>query len=500
MREKLKILFRDGWLYLPIFVMSIYFLYRLVDQSQLLFYFPRDYVNDISSYMAQLFFLRECGFLNFCQYWYNGFISFSFTPPGWFLFALPFYYLFGDVKIATYFTMVLSFVLAFLVIYFGGKRFRLSKLQRVAFFSFMFMNALSIGSFIRLGRVHELFTWVWFLLFSFLILYYRERKLDWKSLFIIPSYSLILLSYLSIAVISSLLFLGLFIIKPKKEKILVAFYFLASSLLTSFWFVPFIKSVFVSSAIPALTQNLWLWQFRSDLILTNLAAFLFPLAFLILFYYYWSSNNKPRNEIYFFAPVVILGILYLFRLTPFIPVFRNIFPDPYLPFFLFFSLFFFFKIDYSKIDIKVVKILPFALVFLALISITINILHTPSFVVKNDKANLELEGLFSKFNGSFLMFGDYPRTIYAKAIYSYVPIYYGLSTPYGWYPELKEPSYFDTFKNLKKSDLSDCGSFIHDIKFLNTTHVIGYRETCGKFSKCNLNFLENSGNFCLYKV
>ena len=107
---------KSYWLYLPILVMLFYFIYRLINQSQLLFYFPLDYFNDVSSYMAQLHFLKVCGFLNFCPYWYNGFISFVSTPPAWFFFALPFYNLFGDVKAATYFTMLLSFVFAFIII------------------------------------------------------------------------------------------------------------------------------------------------------------------------------------------------------------------------------------------------------------------------------------------------------------------------------------------------------------------------------------------------
>ena len=77
----------DRWLYIPIILLAINFVYRLADQSQLLFYFPLDYTNDISSYMAQLFFLDKCGFHAFCPYWFNGFTTFQFTSPAWFFFT-----------------------------------------------------------------------------------------------------------------------------------------------------------------------------------------------------------------------------------------------------------------------------------------------------------------------------------------------------------------------------------------------------------------------------
>ncbi len=489
--------FKDRWLYLPVIILLLYFLYRLIDQSKLLFYFPLDYTNDISSYMAQLFFLKGCGFLEFCPYWYNGFTAFQFTPPGWFFFALPFYYLFGDVKIAAYFTMVLSFILIFLIIYFAGKYFNLSKIKRIAFFTFLFATSFSIGSFVRLGRVHELFAWVWFLLFAFFVLYYKDRKLNAYSLLIIPFYSLTLLSYLSTCVLASLLFLGLFIIKPNKEKLILALYFISSLLLISFWLFPFVKGVFTASSIPTLTQNTWLWQFGAEHIFTNIAIFLLPLMLFFLFYLYWRNNKKSRKELYFFTPILILALAYFLRLTPFIPIFKNIFPDPYLPFFLFFTLFFFFKIDYSRINKNIIKFMPVLLIIFALVSIAVNVFHTPKFIVPDDKANIELKPLLDKFEGSFMIFGELPRTIYIKALYSYAPIYHNLSTPYGWYPEVKEPSYLEIFDKI---NYKDCSSFVRDIKYLNTTHVIGYKDACKNFDKCSLTFLESNGDFCLYLV
>lgn len=496
----MKIKLKDKWFYLPIVILLVHFIYRLIDQSQLLFYFPLDYFNDVSSYMAQLHFLRECGFLGYCSYWYNGFIAFQATPPAWFFFALPFYYLFGDVKVATYFTIILSFFLAFLVIYVAGKKFEISKVQSIAFFSFMFMTSLSVGSFIRLGRVHELFAWIWFLVFAFLVLYYRNRNFDKHSLWIMPTFSLILLSYQSVGVMASLLFLCLFIVKPNQERVYVVVYFFGSLLLSSFWLVPFLKASFVGLSIAEQSQNAWLWQFTREQIVTNLAAFLLPVLLSIFFYFYWKSNKKSRNELYFFLPLLILSALYFFRLTPFIPIFSNIFPDPYLTFFLFFTLFFFFNIDYKIFSMKLFRFVPFILLLAVILSVFINISHTPEFIVPDRQEHKDLLYLFDDFEGSFLLFGDYPTTIYPKAVYSYASIYYDLKTPFGWYPHMKEKAYFESFSRLDNYNKMNCESFDNELKYFNTTHVIGYSPACEKFYDCGFKYINKSGGFCLYSI
>src|SRR3989338_7960326 len=140
-----------------ILLLLINLVYRFIDQSQMIKYFPLDYANDGSSYMAQLFFMDVCGFHNFCPYWYNGFESFLFTPPGWFFFGLIIYKLVGSITLATYLSLVISFVSAFLIIYFLYGKLGLTKLQRVLMFFLLFGSAQAVGSFIRLVRVHELF-------------------------------------------------------------------------------------------------------------------------------------------------------------------------------------------------------------------------------------------------------------------------------------------------------------------------------------------------------
>jgi hypothetical protein len=485
--------FNDAWLYLPIIILLLNFIYRLIDQSQMIFYFPFDYYNDISSYMAQLHFLKVCGFLETCNYWYNGFTTFNVIAPGWFFFTLPLYYLIGDVKITTYVSMLLSFLIAFFIIYLAGKHFNFSRTRRIAFFVFLFTNALAIGRFVRLGRVHELFGWVCFLALGFLILYYKDKKFDKYSLLIIPSYFFTIISYHSIGIFASFLFLGLFLIKSKKEKLLVGLYCLAGLLLSSFWLIPFIQSAF-NLSIALYYENKWLWMFNMANFWNNIIFFMIPLFYFILLYFYLKFNANRKKDFYFFLPISVICLLYFLRLTPFIPVFRNISPDPYLFLFLFFSLYFLFKIDYSKI--KFIKYLPYLFVIAALLSIAFSIFSTPHFIV-DKQLNANLDYIFSSFNGSFLIFREDMSTFYSKPVYSYAPIYYNLSTPSGWHQGLKENEYLE---KLELVSPDNCTNFKSDLEYFNTSYVVGVGSVCKKFKECNLDFIIERNEFCLYSV
>src|SRR3990167_241548 len=108
--------FNDKWLYLPILILGTYLIIRLIDQSNIIYIFPLDKYNDMSSYMAQLHFLKVCGFHNFCPYWYNGFITFITTPPGWYSFTLPLYYLFNNVQLASYISLILMYIISLFTI------------------------------------------------------------------------------------------------------------------------------------------------------------------------------------------------------------------------------------------------------------------------------------------------------------------------------------------------------------------------------------------------
>ena len=481
------------WLYFPVILLFLNFFYRLFyDQAKMLKYFPVDYNTDGASYMAQLFFMKACGFHQTCYYWYNGFTNFLHSPPGWYLFTLPIFNIFKVVNVATYISMVLIFIISFFIIYFLYDKIGLTKIERIALFIFFFGNAIAVGNFIKLIRVHELFAWMNFLVFFFIIYYFKDKKFDWRYWFVIPFYAFTLLAYQSVGVISSLLFLSLFLIKPPTEKIYVVLSAFSSLLLSAFWWLPFVLRL-NEGGILSMKQAAWVWTFNDLHFYTNIFIFIIPLLLCLIFYFYYKSH---RNNIFFYFPILLLAILFFFRLHPFIPVFGNIFPDPYLVFFIFFIVFLFFKLDYSKFNFF--KFIPYFLMFLVLLSIGFNIFRTP-FFVEPTYLNYDLEIALSNLNGSFLMFGDFGPKISLKNVYSYAPIKYNLSTPYGWYPEVKPQSYFYGLQDLDfYFNDNNCTGFLSMLKVYNITNIISLNENCNFFKLCNFKKVIKENSICSF--
>src|SRR3989344_7659905 len=197
-------------LYIPILTLGVNFIIRIINQSKIIYAFPLDKVNDWSSYIAQLFFLKVCGFYSYCPYWYNGFITFKLVPPGWYFFSYPIHLITKDYLMAAFTSLILIFLLGFLIVYKFGKKFIINREKRILFFLLLFTNASAIGNYIRLGRLPEFFAFMLFVMFSFIIIYYKNREFDRNILLIIPVYSLLLLSHQTYAVLSSILWLSLF--------------------------------------------------------------------------------------------------------------------------------------------------------------------------------------------------------------------------------------------------------------------------------------------------
>ena len=213
--EKTKI--SDKWFYFPIFILGIYLIIRLINQAQMIWTFPLDFTNDHTSYMAFLFFFAKYGYYKLIPYWYNGFILFKYTPPGWYFFTLPIYWITKNVQIAFYISRLLIYILAFITIWFLGKTQKLSKLKRIAFFLFFFANAIAIGNFIRLGRVPEMFAWLFVIILVGIILWYKDNKINKNFVWFIPFYSILLISHQAPAVLFHILLLSLFLIKENEN-------------------------------------------------------------------------------------------------------------------------------------------------------------------------------------------------------------------------------------------------------------------------------------------
>ena len=159
---------KNKFFYPLIIILGIYFIYRLINEAQIIWYFPLDSGRDITAYIAMLYFLSKTGFHQIVSQWYNGFILFQTYPPAWYYFTLPFYYIFKSVTFATYFSVILIYTLGFILVNYLGKIEKFSVVKRIAFFLLLFANPLSISYLLRLGRPPELFAWI-----IFLFLFYR---------------------------------------------------------------------------------------------------------------------------------------------------------------------------------------------------------------------------------------------------------------------------------------------------------------------------------------
>ncbi len=485
-------------LYLSVFLLLINFIYRLLNQSKMLKYFPVDYNIDGASYMAQLYFLKNCGFHKICYYWYNGFINFLHSPPGWYLFTLPIFETFKSVNVATYLSMLLIFLLLFIIIYFLFGSIGLSRFKRIALFIFFFGNAIAVGNFIKLIRVHELFAWMNFFLFFFLIYYFKDRKIDWRYWLVVPFYAIILLSYQSVGVITSLLFLSIFLVKNGKEKLIVCISALLSLLVSAFWWLPAILKI-NEGGLNTLHQATWVWRFDTLNFYTNIFVTIIPLIFFIVFYYYIKNLKSKSKELLFYSPILFLALIFFLRLHPFIPIFNNIFPDPYLIFFIFFIIFCFLKIDISLIRFS--NYVSYILLFIVLLSLSFNLFRTPLFVVPDQPLNLQIEETLKNVEGSFLMFGYFGSKINPKNVYSYAPTKYNLTTAYGWYPEVKNEVYFKGIQLLDGYfNDNNCKGFLSVLHTYNVSNIISLNENCDFFNRCKLKEKVKKDSVCLYDV
>lgn len=480
-------------LWISVLLLGITLLIRVGDGAQLLTTFPIDYINDISAYMAQLYFLDACGYQQFCPYWYNGFVAFRFTPPGWYFFAYPLYLLFTDVKVATYFAIVLSLALGFFITWYGGKKLGFTPLQRLFFFLFFSANANAIRGFLRTGRPHELLAWMLFFGLFFLLLWYKERKITARFYTISFLYASCIITYVAVGIFASLLLAGLFLIKRGKERWHVALATLLGAVFTFFWTIPYALHLNESSLL-ATQQASWLLQFTPDLLLKQLASLVFPLFFLFLFSLSWKQTSD-RNHFLFFLPVLLLAVFYILRLNILLPVFRDIFPSPYFNFFLLLSGYLYLQLS----DRTFLERLTHGLVFFGVVlSCVISLFFTASFTQPPSAAE-DLLTLIPHIQDTYFIL-DLPSDVYDKAIVAYASIYHNKTTSAGYYQHLAPSSYLNALSRMGHAmDTSDCPTFLTSATSLNTTQFISYSH-CDFLARCALNLTIDYQGYCLYTL
>ena len=488
----------NKWFHIAILILGINFLIRLINQSKLIHTFPLDFTNDISSYMARLFFLAKCGFHNFCPYWYNGFVSFKGFTLGWSLFTLPIYWITDNILSATFISIILMYIIGFIFLYLLGKNQGLSLTKVTAFFFFFFANSITIGNFLRLGRTVSMFAFILIIGLATLVLYYKNHKLDKKFfLLFIPLYVIILFSHQQEMILSQFLVLSLFLIKEKSERIHILYSSIIGFLIASFWLIPFTLDSIKNDAL-YYEEGMQILLFNKANILTSIAGIIIPLVLLITFYFYWKSNKKSKKELIFFSPILILNLLFLFRIVTFIPVLKNISPDPYLTFFLFFIIFYFLKTRFENKSIKNINII--FLITVCIISVIITNVHTP-FFKEYSPLEKEVISIFPFIEGKYIMIGKEGVSSYTKAYYSYGTIYYNLTTAGGWYSIVTTRDYLEGYRSIFSFyKEGKCEDFIKKLRVYNVSEVIFYGYKCDELNSCDLKEKKIMTNTCLYKV
>ena len=485
---------KTSLLLISVLLLGLTFLIRLGDEAQLMTTFPTDYINDISAYMAQLHFLDVCGFEQPCPYWYNGFIAFQFTPPGWYFFAYPLLLLFGDVKIATYLAIVLSLVIGFLLVWHGGKKLKFQPLERLFFFLFFVANANAIRGFLRTGRPHELFAWMLFFGLFLLLLRYKDKKID--AWFYLASllYTACIISYVAVGVFASLFLAGLFLLKRGKERWHVVGASSLGVVLTFFWTIPYLLNI-KNSSLLATQQAAWLLQWTPDLLLKQLAGIVFPLFFLFLFYVSWKEH-RSRSDFLFFLPTLILAVLYIFRLNTFLPVFRDIFHSPYFNFFLFLSGYLYLLIIHTKTSLQ--KFTHLAVFVGIVVSCIISLFFTAYFASPTPQSE-DLLTFVPQISGVYLL-SDLPPDVYSKAVLAYATIYHNKTTSFGYYQHVKDARYLeDVSLALHAADTQDCALLIRQMQYLHTTEYLSY-GSCNFLASCGLRLKADYKGYCLYQL
>lgn len=487
---------------ISIIILFLYFLIRLINQSQMTYVFPIDaYANDYSSHIAHLYFLDVYGYGNVVPNWYNGnYPLFAFYPPLWHFFTLPWYYLSGDVLAATFISLILMYIIGFLLIYFFSKLNNVSRLESVLFWLFFFANPIAIGVFLRLGKMPEMFGWLFFILFATAIFYYKDRKIDWRFLIIFTLvYTLFMYAHTLVFIISSFLVISLFLVKKTwRERAYIAISCLLTAVLTSPVWYNLVTNASKISTSPSFFPLKWLISSSPGTITDKVTAFVVPVIFWIIFYLYFVTNNKSKRILKFFIVPLIASVLYFSRILVFVPYLNRATPDMYNVFFIFLSCYMLFNIKVERLNLIVKKTLYFGLLLLPLIGVIISAFYTPWFYPHTKEVN-DTFYLVSFVDKNFLVLNP-PRQVSAVGTYSYGAIYYNTSTPSGWSPLNLT---LEDRQRLQQPDIcldrSDCNCLKDSLSVIKTKQVISYSNSCTVFEACRFRKIKEQGDACLYE-
>lgn len=494
---------RDAWFYFPIIALSIYFIIRLINQSQMIWFFPLDYTNDIPCYLAFLHWFKLYGFHGFVPNWFHGIILFDVYPPGWVFFAYPIYLITKNVLVTSYVSLIIKFILGGFVFYFLGKVMKLSKVKTIAFYCLFFMSPMAIGDFIKQGRLPEMLAWIFFLGIITAIIYYKDRIIDWNFMLIAPLFAALVLTHQAETILLAIVVIGLILTRRNiTELFIIGASFSVGLILSSFWWLPFLNKA-ASTTVSQVLYSKWLLDFSRGFKVANIALVILPAILLGLFYFYWKSHRFKKRELLFFSPLLILSVLVIFRLTLFIPLLKHLYTDPYHLLFLFAILYLFFATDWSRFSKSFKRIIQIGLTLVPIAFIVISAIHTPWFIKPGDSGQ-ELLTVLEEVDGIYniLPMGEIATTdAFEGAVLSYGAIYLNLNSSSGFAYIQAEPEYWENVKTLSKSFYGqDCEKILEYMDITRTEELITNNEGCNFLESCGLNQKVKKEYFCLYRL
>ena len=295
----------DFIIYGAILILTIILVRDLINFSNILKYYPL-HMEDLCNHIPKVLFLKEYGFYGNVPNWYNGFILFKSYPPGWALFTYLFYYLSNNLLLATFLSLISTYILGFIGFFVLGKIIKISIKNRILIFLLFFANPLAI-IYIRMGRLPELFSWVVFLFLFIGVLFYKDKRINWKFFMFVFISSFLLLTHIYTFIISLFVLLSFFLVKKNKGKFLITLFLIITFLLTMFWWKPFLD---MSSVGP--NPNSSRIEFLSlGFSLQALFSFntIILIGWFLIFYFYWVSNGKNKRDLLFYSPILFLSLM-----------------------------------------------------------------------------------------------------------------------------------------------------------------------------------------------
>ncbi len=473
-----------------------YLIIRFINQSQVMKIFPIDaFANDWSSHMARLFFLAKYGYHAVIPNWYAGHSTlFQLYPPLWHHYALPWYYLLGNVQAAVFAAHILTYIIAAVAVVLICRQLKLSAAKTIAFFAFLFANPITIGNFLRLGKVVETFAWAIFLFLVFIILLYRERELDWKFYVgFIVIWSLLFYAHLLVFIVSGIFVFGFLLSRNRKEIVKIILSSAAVFAATApYWvnFVLTIKEFAVSNYAPLdrITSPAAYFDW--------LASKIVPIVFLaLLAIYLWQHHDELGKKTIVFILAAITAGLYFTGVLAKIPLLNRPNPDIYNVLFIILSIILLMSLNFKSFGrLRVAAYI--AIILLPIVGVGISHSYTPYFQPHTQELDDTL-ALLPDVTGYYII-SSQPRGVSAEAIYSYAAIYYNKNSLGGWGDDDINSDYNkqlgELYRYARDENLNE---YSEKFKAMNGKNIITYRDFCEKFGNFGFRAVKTQGTACL---